>query len=65
MAKVVALSTTKRKKLKAQRRKRTTLCAHQHHRWEVIKETEFDSKQGRLVTRYRCQRCGAERVGTE
>jgi hypothetical protein len=35
-----------------------TLCRHGHHKWVVDKKTVFDSKQGRLVTRLRCQRCG-------
>ncbi|HID08563.1 MAG TPA: hypothetical protein EYP10_15615 [Armatimonadetes bacterium] len=34
-----------------------TLCRNGHHKWKVEKETVFDSKQGRLVTRLRCQRC--------
>jgi hypothetical protein len=42
--------------------KRSTLCANGHHRWIAAKGNPFDVKQGRLVTRYRCARCGMERV---
>jgi hypothetical protein len=28
----------------------------------VDKTRQFDVKQGRLVTRYRCERCGKEKV---
>lgn len=39
-----------------------TLCKSGFHRWEVVKGNPFDVKTGRLVTRYRCRRCGATRV---
>lgn len=39
-----------------------TLCRHGHHKWLVDKERQFDVKQGRLVTLYRCSRCGKTRV---
>lgn len=39
-----------------------TLCRHGHHKWQVDKEKQFDVKQGRLVTVYRCSRCGKTRV---
>jgi hypothetical protein len=38
-----------------------TLCRRGFHRWSVV-DTPFDSKQGRLVTRYRCDRCGEEKT---
>ena len=41
-----------------------TLCRHGHHKWVVDKETQFDVKQGRLVTVYRCQRCDKRRIRT-
>ncbi|MDH5483871.1 MAG: hypothetical protein OEY43_01445 [Gammaproteobacteria bacterium] len=34
------------------------LCKRGFHKWEVDKEQQFDSKQGRLVTVYKCSRCG-------
>lgn len=36
----------------------STLCRNGHHKWEVVKENQFDVKQGRLVTLYKCKRCG-------
>ncbi len=39
-----------------------TLCRHGHHKWQVDKERQFDVKQGKLVTRYRCVRCGTEKI---
>jgi hypothetical protein len=39
-----------------------TLCRHGHHRWVVDKTRQFDVKQGKLVTVYRCERCGKQKV---
>jgi len=39
-----------------------TLCDHGFHKWKVIKNNEFDSRQGKLVTRYRCSRCKQEKT---
>ncbi len=39
-----------------------TLCKNGFHKWEVVKENQFDSKQGKLVTQYRCKRCGKTKV---
>jgi hypothetical protein len=46
----------------SEKHKGNTLCRHNHHKWVVDKEQVFDSKQGRLVTRYRCERCGKTRI---
>jgi hypothetical protein len=35
-----------------------TLCRNGHHKWVIEKEKQFDVKQGRLVTSYKCSRCG-------
>ena len=35
------------------------LCKSGFHKWEVIKEQQFDVKLGKLVSVYRCKRCGA------
>jgi hypothetical protein len=45
-----------------EKHKGKTLCRHGHHKWVVDKEKQFDVKQGRLVTVYRCSRCGKSRV---
>jgi len=34
-----------------------TLCKSGFHKWEVV-NTPFDVKKGKLVTQYRCVRCG-------
>ncbi len=36
-----------------------TLCRHGFHKWQIEQAQRFDTKQGRLITRYRCQRCDA------
>jgi hypothetical protein len=48
-----------------EKHKGKTLCRHGHHKWVVDKTRQFDVKQGRLVTRYRCARCGKQRVRAE
>ena len=49
--------TFKKKSLK-EKHKGKTLCRNGHHKWQVETERRFDVKQGKLVTSYRCQRCG-------
>ena len=39
-----------------------TLCKSGFHKWEVVHGNPFDVKQGKMVTRYRCSRCGATRI---
>jgi hypothetical protein len=41
------------------RHKGKTLCKSGFHKWEVVKGNPFDVKQGKMVTRFRCRRCGA------
>lgn len=43
-------------------RKHQGLCQHGFHKWVVCKEKQFDVKQGKLVTVYRCERCKAQKV---
>jgi hypothetical protein len=45
-----------------EKHKGKTLCKSGFHKWAEEKETKFDVKQGKLVTRYRCSRCGAIRT---
>jgi len=35
------------------------LCGYGLHRWRIVQEKQFDVRMGRLVTMYRCSRCGA------
>jgi hypothetical protein len=39
-----------------------TLCKSGFHKWEISKEKQFDSRQGKLVTLYVCKRCGATKT---
>ncbi|HFD31985.1 MAG TPA: hypothetical protein ENJ28_04640 [Gammaproteobacteria bacterium] len=43
----------------AKKHKGNTLCKSGFHKWVVEKENVFDVKHGKLVTSYRCKRCGA------
>lgn len=47
---------------KKPRAKPLGLCQHGHHKWEIWKDRQFDVKQGRLLTTFRCARCGQEKV---
>jgi hypothetical protein len=38
------------------------LCQHGFHHWVVDKDRKFDVRKGKLVTLYRCSRCGLEKV---
>ena len=51
------------KKVKAKdKHKGKTLCRNGFHKWEVVKENPFDVKQGKMVSRYRCSRCGVTKT---
>lgn len=39
-----------------------TLCRRGFHKWAVEQGKQFDVRQGKLVTIYRCARCGKTRV---
>ncbi len=39
-----------------------TLCREGFHKWVVWKDKQFDVKKGKLVTVYRCSRCGETKV---
>jgi hypothetical protein len=49
----------------SERHRGKTLCRNGHHKWQIDKQQVFDVKSGRLVNRYRCQRCGIYRVRTD
>jgi hypothetical protein len=42
----------------SEKHKGKTLCKSGFHKWEILKEQQFDVKQGKLVTVYQCRRCG-------
>lgn len=39
-----------------------TLCRSGFHKWQPDGATRFDVKQGKLVSLYRCARCGATKA---
>ena len=45
----------------AKKHKGSTLCRRGFHKW-IVENKPFDTRQGRLVTCYRCERCGAEKT---
>ncbi|WNZ55325.1 hypothetical protein QT397_21045 [Microbulbifer sp. MKSA007] len=45
-----------------QKHKGSTLCREGFHKWKVVTERKFDVKQGKLVTEYRCERCGKKKI---
>jgi hypothetical protein len=60
VSEVVSLQQFKKAALK-KKGKQSTLCGNGFHSWMVAKDSLFDVKQGKLVTQYRCKRCGAEK----
>jgi hypothetical protein len=51
-----------RKPKAAEKARGKTLCREGFHRWVVSNDKQFDVRQGRLVTVYRCSRCGVTRT---
>ena len=47
-----------KKKKPSEKLQGNLLCKRNFHKWEIDKEKQFDVKQGRLVTVYKCKRCG-------
>lgn len=58
MSKVVSLEKAR----KARQKTISPLCREGFHKWQPVKTTGFDVKQGKLVTLLRCARCGAEKT---
>lgn len=46
----------------AEKHKGKTLCKSGFHKWELVQEKQFDVKQGKLITLYKCTRCGATKT---
>jgi hypothetical protein len=47
----------------SQKHKGKTLCRNGFHKWEIDNSKPFDVTQGKLLTLYRCKRCGATKTG--
>ena len=41
-----------------------TLCKNGFHKWLVDQDKQFDVKSGKLVTLYKCARCGITKTRT-
>ncbi len=41
----------------AEKHKGKSLCRSGFHKWLVVKDKQFDVKQGKLITIYQCKRC--------
>ncbi|MGD9841972.1 MAG: hypothetical protein AB7F79_00635 [Steroidobacteraceae bacterium] len=46
----------------AKRAEGKTLCGSGFHKWQIVKQSQFDVKQGKLLTTERCQRCDKQRT---
>jgi hypothetical protein len=46
------------KKIRKTPANNNSLCKNGHHKWKVDKAKQFDVKQGKLVTVYKCEKCG-------
>lgn len=51
-----------KKKSPFEKHKGKSLCKNGFHKWAVVNDKQFDVKQGKLVTIYRCARCGMQKV---
>jgi hypothetical protein len=51
-----------RKPKLSEKHKGNTLCREGFHKWQVMQDQRFDVKQGKLVTVYKCSRCGVTKT---
>jgi len=49
----------------SERHRGNTLCRNGHHKWRLDKQSVFDVKLGKLVSRYCCTRCGRIKTSAE
>ncbi len=49
----------------SEKHKGNLLCKRNFHKWGIDQEKQFDVKQGRLVTVYKCSRCGKFKTETK
>lgn len=38
------------------------MCQHGFHRWKIVQKQGFDVHEGKLITRYQCERCGETKI---
>jgi formate dehydrogenase assembly factor FdhD len=51
-----------KKKSLWEKHKGSSLCRDGFHKWKVVTKQQFDVKQGKLVTKSACIRCGKEKT---
>jgi len=51
-----------RKPKAAEKARGKTLCRNGFHQWIISGDKQFDTRQGRLITVYRCSRCGVAKT---
>lgn len=51
-----------KKKAHIKKQQGNILCKRGFHKWQIDKEKQFDVKQGRLVTVYKCKRCAKVKI---
>ncbi|MCK9505056.1 MAG: hypothetical protein M0Q95_12860 [Porticoccaceae bacterium] len=42
--------------------KKLGMCQHGFHDWVIWQNKKFDVSKGKLITVFRCSRCGAQKV---
>jgi len=53
-----------KKRKPSEKHKGNTLCRRGFHKWEIETKQQFDVKQGKLITRTVCLRCGIVKTET-
>ncbi len=51
-----------KKKSLWEKHKGRSLCRDGFHKWKIVTKQQFDVKQGKLVTKSKCVRCGKEKT---
>lgn len=57
MANIIKLSQVRRTRAQGK-----TLCRAGFHKWKILTKSQFDVREGKLVTRERCERCSEMRT---
>lgn len=52
----------RRKGVDAQQGEGLMLCKNKFHKWEIVQEKQFDVRLGKLITLYKCKRCGVTKT---
>lgn len=47
-----------KKKKASEKHEKRIMCQSGFHKWEIVTGQKFDVKQGKLISVYKCKRCG-------